>query len=52
MTGIVTFAAFMVAYLSRRSIMLCGALGILASSAMFLWNDKRDQRPVGTATQR
>jgi hypothetical protein len=47
-----TFAAFMVAYLSRRSIMLCGGLGILASSAMFLWNDKRDQRPVGSATQR
>jgi hypothetical protein len=41
-----TFAAFMVAYLSRRSIMLCGGLGILASSAMFLWNDRHDRKDL------
>lgn len=34
-------AAVALAYLSRRSIILCGGIGILASSALFWWNDKR-----------
>ncbi len=37
-----TLAAFLLAYLSRRSIILYGALGILVSSALFWWNDRRD----------
>lgn len=34
-------AAVAIAYLSRRSIILCGSLGILASSVMFWWQDRR-----------
>ena len=38
-------AAFALAYLSRRSIIFCGSLGILASSVMFWWYGRRD--PIG-----
>ena len=38
-----TAAAFLLTYLSRRSIILCGGLGILTSSLLFWWNDKRDR---------
>jgi hypothetical protein len=34
-------AAFALGYLSRRSIILYGGLGVLASSVMFWWNDRR-----------
>jgi Major Facilitator Superfamily len=34
-----TVAVFALAYLSRRSIILCGGIGILASSLMFWWYD-------------
>ena len=40
-----TAAAFMIAYLSRRSMILCGSVGILASSVMFRWG--ADRRPAG-----
>ena len=36
-------AAFALSYVSRRSIILCGGLGILVSSALFWWNSKRDR---------
>jgi hypothetical protein len=42
-------AAIMLAYWSRRSILLVGGMGVLASSALFLWNEwreKRDSEPV------
>jgi hypothetical protein len=39
-----TAAAFALSYLSRRSIIFCGGVGILMSSALFWWNDKRDSR--------
>jgi hypothetical protein len=35
-----TAAAFGLAYLSRRSIILYGGLGVLASSVMFWWQDR------------
>lgn len=38
-----TASAFMLAYLSRRSIILFGALGVLAASALFRWNDTGQQ---------
>jgi len=34
-----TASAFMLAYLSRRGIIFVGALGVLAGSALFRWND-------------
>jgi MFS family permease len=34
-------AGFALAFLTRRSIILCGSLGILASTAMFWWYEKR-----------
>jgi hypothetical protein len=34
-------AAFALGFLSRRSIILYGALGILASSVMFWWQDRQ-----------
>jgi hypothetical protein len=37
-------AAFALAYLSRRSMIFYGSLGILASSVMFWWNGKRAPR--------
>jgi hypothetical protein len=47
-----TAAAFALAYLSRRSIILYGSLAILASSAMFWWNDKRDPAVAQSRTKR
>jgi hypothetical protein len=35
-------AAFAGAFLSRRSILPCGGLGIIPSSVMFWWNDRRE----------
>jgi len=35
-----TAAAFLLAYMSRRSILFYGGLGVLASSALYLWNDR------------
>jgi MFS family permease len=37
-------AAFMLGYISRRSVILCGGLGVLAASALFYRNDRH--RPV------
>ena len=37
-------AAFAGAFLSRQSILLCGGLGIILSSVMFWWNDRRETR--------
>lgn len=37
-------AAIMLAYWSRRSILLVGGMGVLASSALFLWNEWRERR--------
>jgi Major Facilitator Superfamily len=41
-------AGFALAYLTRRSIIFCGSLGILASSVMFWWYEKRT--PVANPT--
>ena len=44
-----TVAAFALSYLSRRSIILWGGIGILVSSALFWWNDKWDLREAERA---
>jgi len=41
-------AAFALAYLSRRSILFYGGMGVLAASALFLWSDKK--APMGKLT--
>jgi MFS family permease len=46
-----TASAFMLAYMSRRSIIFFGGLGVLAASALFRWNDSEEEapRPAETA---
>jgi Major Facilitator Superfamily len=44
-----TFAAFMLGYWSRRSILLAGGLGVLLASALFLWSDRREKRASAAA---
>jgi hypothetical protein len=48
-----TASAFMLAYLSRRSIIFVGGLGVLAASVLFFWNDTGEQaaNPVAAASQ-
>jgi hypothetical protein len=45
-----TAAALALAYLSRRSMMLYGGLGIIVSSVMFRWQDRRG--PVDVESRR
>jgi len=35
-------AAYALAFISRQSILLYGGLAIIVSSAMFLWNERRE----------
>jgi hypothetical protein len=42
-------AAFAIGYLSRRSIILCGSLGIFASSVMFWREDRRESAAAPAA---
>jgi hypothetical protein len=44
-------AALATVYLARRSIILCGGLGILASSVMFWWQDRRRPAVVLSGTK-
>jgi MFS family permease len=39
-----TCAPILLAYWTRRSILLAGGLGVLAASALFRWNDLRERR--------
>jgi len=41
-----TCAAVVLGYWSRRSILLAGGIGVLVASAMFLWNDRWDERQI------
>jgi MFS family permease len=42
-----TCAAILLAYWSRRMILLTGGMGVLAASALFLWNDRWDGKRAG-----
>ena len=42
-------AGFALAFLTRRSIIFCGSLGILASSVMFWWYERRTPVTVANA---
>jgi hypothetical protein len=42
-------SAFMLAYMSRRSIIFFGGLGVLAASALFRWNDSEEEAPKPAA---